>query len=108
MSTTLEKVRRLEQYIAGEESAAVDPVLEMTVEKLLTREISRMQDLKVRLAEQLHKFEQQYGLQSPDFYQQYERGQLGDLTDFVEWSATVEMLANTEDRLRLLQNTASS
>lgn len=106
MSTTLEKVRRLEQYIAGEESAAIDPLLDMTVEKLLKREIFRMQELKLRLTEQLQKFEQQYGLQSVDFYQQYERGQLGDLTDFVEWSATVEMLANTEDRLGLLQNTA--
>jgi len=107
MMTTLEKVRRLEQYIAVDNSA-VDPVLDMTIDKLLAREIERMRELKARLADQLAEFEERYALKSADFYARYENGEMGDATDFVEWSATVEMLANAERRLALLERSPDS
>jgi len=99
--TTLEKVRRLEQYIAVDQSA-VNPVLEMTINKLLTRETERVLDLKRRLMQQLREFEENYGLKSAVFYTRYENGEMGDEIDFMEWSATVEMLANSDRRLALL------
>lgn len=99
--TTLEKVRRLEQYIAVDQSA-VNPVLEMTINKLLTRETERVLDLKRRLMQQLREFEENYGLKSAVFYTRYEKGEMGDEIDFMEWSATVEMLANSDHRLALL------
>lgn len=105
--TTLEKVRRLEQYIAVDNSA-VDPVLDMTIDKLLAREIERMRELKARLADQLVEFEERYGLESADFYTRYENGEMGDATDLIEWSATVEMLANAERRLALLERSPDS
>ena len=99
--TTLEKVRRLEQYLAVDESV-VNPVLDMTIEKLLRRETERVLDLKKRLMQQLQEFEENYGLKSADFYARYENGEMGDDIDFMEWSATVEMLANNDRRLALL------
>ena len=101
MVTTLEKVRRLEQYIAVD-SSTVDYVLDMTVDKLLAREVERMRELKARLTDQLAEFEERYTLESADFYTRYEDGEMGDTMDFVEWSATVEMLENAERRLALL------
>ncbi|MGB0386286.1 MAG: hypothetical protein ACPGWR_15865 [Ardenticatenaceae bacterium] len=100
--TTLEKVRRLEQYIAVDQSA-IHPVLEMTIDKLLTRETKRLLDLKTRLMKLLQEFEERYGWKSDFFYTRYEDGQIGDEMDFIEWSATIEMLANSERRLALLK-----
>lgn len=105
--TTLEKVRRLEQYIAVD-SSAVDPVLDMSIDKLLAREIKRMRKLKARLEKQLTGFEERYGLKSMDFYARYEDGKMGDAIDFIEWSATVEMLATAEKRLLLLERSFGS
>ncbi|MBI1925833.1 hypothetical protein HYR99_16485 [Candidatus Poribacteria bacterium] len=102
MMTTLEKVRRLEHYIAVD-SSAVDPVLEIIIDKLLAREIARMRELKARLADQLATFEKRYALKSADFYARFENGELGDGMDCMEWSATVEMLVNAERRLALLE-----
>lgn len=82
----------------------VDPVINMAIDKLLEREISRMLELKTRLAGQLQNLEKKYGLDSSDFYSRYENGEMGDDMDFVEWAATVEMLSNAETRLALLQN----
>lgn len=102
MMPTLEKIRRLEQYLAVDNSA-VDPVLDMAIDKLLAREIERVRELKKRLAAQLAEFEEHYTLKSADFYTRYENGEMGDSMDFVEWSATVEMLANAEKQMALLE-----
>ena len=100
MATTWEKVRRLEEYLALSDSG-VDPVVETTINKLLARESSRMVELKTRLTNDLLEFEERYALRSDDFYRRYEAGELGDAIDYVEWAATIEMLANVERQLAL-------
>ncbi|MEW6381169.1 MAG: hypothetical protein AB1611_16395 [bacterium] len=105
--TILDKVKELEKYIASGKSA-VDPVMDIALDKLLEREIGRMLELRIRLANQLKEFEEKYALVSSDFYRCYENGEMGDATDFVEWAATVEMLVNTERWLALLRQDADS
>jgi len=107
MMTTLEKVRRLEQYIAAD-SSAVDPVIYMAIDKLMQREITRLLKLKARLADQLQKFEKKYAMNSSDFCARYESGEIGDDMDYIEWAATVEMLKNAERRLLLLKTESDS
>jgi len=100
--TTLEKVQRLEQYLLVNNSS-IDPVLDLSLNKLLAREFTRTQELKKHLSNQLKTFEENYSIKSTDFYNRYERGEMGDELDFVEWAATVEMLTNLDKRLTLLQ-----
>ena len=104
--TILEKVKRLEQYIAVD-SSEIDPVVEMAIDKLLVREKERIRKIRERLEEQLEEFEQRYSLSSADFYKNYETGEMGDDMDFIEWSATIEMLANTEKQITLLETAPS-
>lgn len=106
MATTLDKIRRLGEYLAINDSA-VDPLMETTINKLLARESSRMVELKTRLTNELLAFEERYALKSDDFYRRYEAGALGDAMDFVEWAATVEMLANVKRQLAVFETTAS-
>ncbi len=75
--------------------------IDMSINKL-TLELTRMQELKTRLLNQLAGFEQTYSLASCAFYTRYEKGEMGDDMDFVEWAATVEMLANVEKSVTLL------
>ncbi len=91
--TALEKIKRLEEYISISNSA-VDSAIEITIDKLLAREQNRILEIKMRLTDDINCFEKRYRLKSEDFYRQYERGEAGDLTDFVEWAATIEMLAS--------------
>lgn len=100
--TTLEKVKSLEQYIAVG-NASNDPVIELVINKIMTRETERMRELQARLETELNHFEKNYALTSEDFYRRYEKGEMGDAMDLVEWSATCEMLANTKKRLALLE-----
>lgn len=105
MITTLEKVQRLEHYLRMDGTVA-DPVLERSINKLFAREQQRLLELQQRLLKQLLHFEHHYALNSIDFYQRYEQGEMGDDMDFIEWAATVEMLQKVETRLVLLEGLA--
>lgn len=58
--------------------------------------------LKARLEQQLAEFERKYSLDSEEFYERFERGELGDAMDFVEWSATYAMVENLKRQLSVL------
>jgi len=102
MMTALENIRRLEQYIITG-GTAIDPVLEMGISKLINREFNCMIELRNRLSEQIAEFERRYSLGSRDFYTRYEKGEMGDDTDFIEWASTIEMLENINKKLCLLK-----
>jgi hypothetical protein len=102
----LRKVKLLEEYVAADTSA-IDPAVELAIEKLLKREVSRMDELKQRLLRQKTDFEKKYGMSSEEFNRHYEEGTMGDEMDYVEWSATVDMLSGIEKRLSVLQQEAS-
>ena len=102
MSAVLSKIKRLEEYVSLTGESAQDRVWEQALDKLLAREVTHLTEQKTRLQTQLTEFEQQYDLASDEFYTRFERGELGDATDFVEWSATYEMIQNLEDRLAVL------
>ena len=75
MLTTLEKVKCLEEYLALENSFS-DSVLDRAITKIIVREHTRMEELKIRLAHQINEFEQRYHLLSADFYPCYEQGKM--------------------------------
>lgn len=82
--------------------------LELTLDRVVAREMSRLAAQQRRLRAQLTEFERRYSLSSRDFYARFERGEMGDDTDFVEWSATHEMLENLDTRLDILRGGRNS
>ena len=101
MTAVLEKMQRLEQYIQLT-NGHVDQVLESTIDKLLDRERQRLFRQQARLKSQIANFEARYGWTSDEFHPRFERGELGDDMDFIEWSATIEMVENLQRTIKLL------
>lgn len=101
MPTTIEKVKRLEEYLSLSAGTA-DPVLDTTLDKLLSRERARLREIKDRLTAQTKAFETRYALPSRLFYSRFSNGELGDDMDLIEWAATLEMLEGVENSLNLL------
>lgn len=102
MISTVEKVRRLEQYLAMQGSG-IDAIVDQSISKLLSRERRRLEDLQTRLKDQLDQFEETYALDTADFYRRYEAGEMGDDLDYVEWAATWEMLENIKRRMAVIE-----
>jgi len=105
--TTLEKIKRFEEYLTVEQTVS-DQFLDQALIKLAYHERSRLLTLKARLERQAQEFEQRYALASAEFYPRYEKGAMGDLVDFMEWAATIEMLNRLTYRLTLLSQISPS
>jgi len=53
---------------------------------------------------ELAAFEEQYGMKSSQFYEKFERGEIGDAADFFDWSATWQMYNSVQKYLHALSN----
>ncbi len=103
MSDVLNKVRMLERYVELC-NGQTDIALAYTVNKLLEREKAQLAQTLDRLNARLKEFELRYNMSSQDFYLRFERGELGDDMDLIEWSATWEMAGHARQAFETLQD----
>ena len=103
MTTVLEKVQSLHNYLAMN-STSIDILLAQGIDKLISREQQRLLKLQVSLSEEVVQFEQRYQLNSIEFQSRYQQGELGDDLDFMEWSATLEMLQQLKQHIVILNH----
>jgi hypothetical protein len=76
-------------------SRAIRKVVEHTKERTLT-------DVEV-LKNDLSQFEGKYGIPSDEFFNRFEKGELGDDGDYFEWSAIFQMYKRATERLKMLE-----
>jgi len=84
-TATTEKIRRLQQYLSSYHFE-FDPVPDMALDKLFSRELERLEKITRRLSFRIKEFENRYELESSRFQELYEKGEMGDSVDFIEWS----------------------
>ena len=104
--TTLEKLRLFERYLEllnGNADETLDAVLDKLIERKRV-ELARYQD---EMRAELDAFEKRYNLTSAEFFEKFERGELGDATDFFDWSATWQMYNDAQKYLRILSEPPS-
>ncbi|MBM4457051.1 MAG: hypothetical protein FJ011_04670 [Chloroflexi bacterium] len=89
-SPTVERLQALEQLYA---QGYRDSVVDLTLRKLLERQVQQDEAQLAYLRSELLRFEQQYGIASSDFYARYQAGQAGDDLDAFEWNVTYKMYA---------------
>ncbi len=64
----------------------------------MREKVHLMNDIRQKLLQLIAKFEEKYGMNSEEFNRRYEAGTLGDDMDYVEWSATIDMLTGIEEK----------
>jgi len=74
----------------------------VTNQPRLTQSIAHRLTQLAQLQGDLAEFEAQYALSSREFYPRYARGEMGDDMDFIEWAATLEMIANLNQQAALV------
>jgi hypothetical protein len=83
--SVLEKLDLLRESYTDEEE--LDRVLEKLLNVVLNQHRLRLE----RYERDLRDFEKSFGMDSADFYARFEAGELGDDTDFFEWSGLCEL-----------------
>ena len=84
------------------EEAELDQVLGKLLEMTLGKYRLRLQ----RYDRDLREFEEQYGMDSPIFYERFEAGDLGDAMDFFEWAGVYELRQDIGKKIRQLEDAA--
>ncbi|MBN1890169.1 MAG: hypothetical protein JW850_19390 [Thermoflexales bacterium] len=90
MITTLDKIRLFERYLELIQGH-IDPAVDVVLSKLLERKRGELIQRRDEMFTRLEAFEKQYNMVSSEFFDKFERGELGDALDFLEWSATWQM-----------------
>jgi hypothetical protein len=99
--TTLEKVLLFERYLKLTHGH-VDRTLDTVLDKLLERKRMELTQQCEEMRVELEVFEKQYGMASAEFFDKFERGELGDTVDFFDWSATWQMYTHARGYLQVL------
>ncbi len=60
-----------------------------------------LQELHKRVNNQLKGFEDKYGMATDIFIQGFQKGELGDDMDYIEWEATYKMSVNIQKHLNI-------
>lgn len=85
------------------EAGYADEVLAQSLEKLLAYQRAQLQTRLQELEQDLRELETRYGLATAVFLERYQRGDMGDSADAVEWHALASMHAQLRHHLRLFQ-----
>ena len=93
------KISLLKDVVEDEEA------FELVLDKLLNIILEQHQTQLNHYQTTLAKFETRYGMSSGRFYEQFERGNLGDNMDFFEWSGVFELKQALEKKIERLQTT---
>jgi len=101
MNVTLDKLKRIERLI--QDYPAADSVLELTIDKILQREINKLNLQISNFDVQIKQWEDLYKMDSQTFLEKFESGIIGDHVDFVEWASTLEMKSKSEKYISTLQ-----
>lgn len=73
--------------------------LDQILEKLLTVALDEQQQRLQRYNRDIRAFEKQYKMESDDFYERFEIGDLGDAADFFEWSGLIDLCQELRDTI---------
>ncbi|NOX48493.1 MAG: hypothetical protein GXO89_16105 [Chlorobi bacterium] len=101
MNQTVNKIKRLEKFVTHK--GTEDQVLDITINKILHREIIKLQAQIEIFDLELNQFEKKHNMGSMYFKKQFESGKLGDDMDFIEWISTIEMKKKAKEYISNLQ-----
>ena len=49
-------------------------------------------DALIVTVERLTRYEERFGMKTPEFYEKFMRGEMGDAKDYIAWAGTCEIL----------------
>ena len=64
-------------------------------------------DALIATVERLTRYEEKFGMKTPEFYEKFMRGEMGDAKDYIAWAGTYEIFLRQKRRMEVtLMNTA--
>lgn len=80
-----------------------DEYLSRSIGKIIEYEMEKTSKDIQLLKKDIKLFESKYNMPSNEFFDRFERGELGDKEDFFEWAALFQMNRRSVERLKMLE-----
>ena len=100
----LSNIRILERYVEKNKN---DKIVEGTINKIIKFKIDKYKKELEALENDLKVFEKKYKMETTKFFEDFENGELGDSTDFVEWSSWYKIHQRVLERKNTLEGAQS-
>lgn len=97
MNTIAEKIHLIEALSPSEEATVV------LLDKIIQNLAQRQQEQLDGYHKKIKAYEEQYGMNTAEFQQQFNSGALGDEADWFEWDALADIATRLETRLSSLE-----
>jgi hypothetical protein len=101
ISTTKETIQNISKIF---EKGLQNEYLSRSLGKIVEYERGKTIEEVNMLKKELSRFESAYQMSSEDFFDRFEKGDLGDKEDYFEWSAMYQMYERSVDRLNILES----
>ncbi|MDP2647264.1 MAG: hypothetical protein Q8P24_20210, partial [Desulfobacterales bacterium] len=102
-STTKDKIKNIGRIF---EKGLQDEYLSRSIGKIIEHERDKTLREIEAFGRDLVRFEDTYHITSNEFFERFEKGELGDSEDYFEWSAIVQMHRRSTERLAMLEGEA--
>ncbi len=99
--STLTQLKKLEKYV---QTYGDDQLITSSLSKIMDYKIQRYQQLLNELRSDLISMEKKYNKKSDDFYRSFQKGELGDEMDFVEWGSLYDMYHRILNKKKMLES----
>lgn len=100
MQITKETIRNIEKIFA---KGLQDDYLSRSLRKIVDYEKEKTSKDIQSLKKDLDLFEGKYNMPSKEFFELFEKGEMGDSEDYFEWSAIFKMYRRSVERLEMLE-----
>jgi len=80
--------------------------LNLVVDKLVEVVLSQQRAKLEEYDRELREFETRYQMQSDEFYERFEAGELGDAADYFEWAGLYELRQGLAAKVQRLESAA--
>ena len=85
------------------ETGLQDEYLSRSIGKVIEHEREKTSQEAQALRNDLSQLEARYNVSSEEFFERFEKGELGDKEDYFEWSAIFQMHRRCMERLKMLE-----
>jgi hypothetical protein len=80
-----------------------DQILDNSLNKIIEFQLAKYKQYRQEVKNELEKFENIYNIESEEFFARFQKGDMGDKTEYMEWASLYENLQYYNDKIATLE-----
>ncbi|MBS3772428.1 MAG: hypothetical protein KGY70_20290 [Bacteroidales bacterium] len=95
--------KNIKQKILILQELGADHILENSLNKIIEFQLAKYKQFREEVKAELQKFENTYNIKSEIFFDKFQKGEMGDKADYIEWASIYENLEYYNDKIATLE-----